>query len=250
VDVRLDGKVALVTGASKGIGRAIAAELACSGARVMISSRKETALKEAAESMEGDVAWFAAHAGRPEDIEACVSATVERFGAVDVLVNNAATNPYAGPLMDLDVGRAIKTVEVNLLGPLLWVQNCWRAGMAEASGVVINISSIGGMRGTKSPLAWYSMTKAGLIHLTQSMAAELGPRVRVNSICPGVVKTDMARLLWESNEEGAARAYPLKRLGVPKDVAGLATFLCSEEGSWITGSTFIVDGGALVGGSR
>jgi NAD(P)-dependent dehydrogenase (short-subunit alcohol dehydrogenase family) len=94
------------------------------------------------------------------------------------------------------------------------------------------------------------MTKAGLIHLTQSMAAELGPRVRVNAICPGVVKTDMARLLWESNEEGAARAYPLKRLGVPKDVAGLATFLCSEEGSWITGSTFIVDGGALVGGSR
>jgi NAD(P)-dependent dehydrogenase (short-subunit alcohol dehydrogenase family) len=250
VDIRLDGKVALVTGGSKGIGRAIAAELARSGAKVMISSRKEAALKEAAESMVGDVGWFAAHAGRAEDVEACVTATVERFGAVDILVNNAATNPYAGPLMDLDVGRAVKTIEVNLLGPLLWVQNCWRAWMAEASGVVINISSIGGVRGARSPIAWYSMTKAGLIHLTQTMAAELGAHVRVNAICPGVVKTDMARMLWEGDEEGVARAYPLRRLGMPEDIAGLATFLTSDEAAWITGSTFVVDGGALVGGSR
>lgn len=250
MDVRLDGKVALVTGASKGIGRAIATELADSGAKVMISSRKSEALKEAAQGMRGEVAWFAANAGRPEEAESCVAATVERFGAVDILVNNAATNPYVGPLMDLDLARATKTFEVNLLGPLMWTQACWKASMAGGSGAVLNVSSIGGVRGAKSTLAWYSMTKAGLLHLTESLAGEMGPRVRVNAICPGVVKTDMARALWEKDEERVAATYPLKRLGIPEDIAGMATFLCSEAASWITGSVFVVDGGALVGGAR
>ena len=250
MDVRLDGKVALVTGGSKGIGKAIATEMARSGASVMISSRKEAALKEASRDMPGEVAWFAANAGRPEDVDACVTATVERFGSVDILVNNAATNPYSGPLMELDVPRASKTFEVNMLGPLVWTQACWKASMVGRSGVVLNVSSIGGIRGGKSPVAWYSATKAGLIHLTASLAAELGPNVRANAICPGVVKTDMARLLWEQDEDGAASGYPLGRLGVPEDISGLATFLCSDAASWITGSVVVVDGGALVGGGR
>ncbi|MBV9660241.1 MAG: SDR family oxidoreductase [Acidimicrobiales bacterium] len=250
MEIRLDGKVALVTGASKGIGKAIATELARSGAKVMISSRKEVALKEAAESMTGEVDWFAANAGNPVDAEACVERTVERFGRIDILVNNAATNPYSGPLMELDAPRATKTFEVNLLGPLVWSQACWRAGLADGSGVILNVSSIGGVRGGKTTIGWYGMTKAGLLHLTQSMAAELGPAVRVNAICPGVVKTDMARALWERDEEGAAEPYPMKRLGIPEDISGAATFLCSDAASWITGAVFVVDGGALVGGTR
>jgi len=250
MDVRLDGKVALVTGASKGIGRAIAAELAASGAQVMLSSRKQDALAEAASTMKGDVAWFAANAGDPDAAEACVGATVDQFGAVDILVNNAATNPYNGPLMDLDRPRAEKTFQVNLLGPLVWTQACWRASMQSRGGAVLNISSIGGIRGGSSALAWYSMTKAGLLHLTQSLAGELGPGVRVNAICPGVVKTDMARALWEADEEGVAQTYPLKRLGVPEDVATMAAFLASDAASWITGGVFVVDGGVLVGGAR
>ncbi|HKE74433.1 MAG TPA: SDR family oxidoreductase [Acidimicrobiales bacterium] len=250
MEVRLDGKVALVTGASKGIGRAIAAQLAASGARVMLSSRKEDALAEAASTMDGEVAWFAANAGEPDAAEACVAATVERFGAVDVLVNNAATNPYAGPLIGLDRPRAEKTFQVNVLGPLVWSQACWWASMERSGGVILNVSSIGGLRGGSSSLGWYSMTKAALLHLTQSLAGELGPGVRVNAICPGIVKTDMARALWETDEDGVARTYALERLGVPDDVATMAVFLASDAASWVTGGTFLVDGGALVGGAR
>jgi NAD(P)-dependent dehydrogenase (short-subunit alcohol dehydrogenase family) len=250
MEIRVDGKVALVTGASKGIGRAIAAELAASGAQVMLSSRKEAALAQAAAEMQGEVTWFAANAGDPEGIEACVAATVSRFGRVDILVNNAATNPYAGPLMGLDIARATKTFQVNVLGPLLWVQSAWRVSMQEHGGSVLNVASIGGLRGGASPVAWYAMTKAALIHQTQSLAAELGPSVRVNALLPGVVKTDMARLLWENDEDAVAQAYPMKRLGVPEDLAGIATFLASDAASWITGAVIVVDGGVTVGPSR
>ena len=250
MEVRLDDRVALVTGASKGIGRAIAAELSASGARVMLVSRKAPALKEAAADMPGEVAWHAGNVGDPDAADAAVAATIERFGAVDILVNNAATNPYVGPLMGLDVPRAEKTVQVNLIGSLLWTQACWRASMQERGGVVLNISSIGGIRAGRSQLAWYSATKAALLHLTQSLAAELGPGVRVNAICPGVVKTDMARALWEADEAGVAATYPLERLGVPEDVATMAAFLVSDAAAWVTGSVFVVDGGVLVGGAR
>jgi NAD(P)-dependent dehydrogenase (short-subunit alcohol dehydrogenase family) len=246
MDLRLDGKVALVTGASKGIGRAIAAAFAASGAQVMLSSRKQDALDEAASTMDGEVATFAAHAGDPDQAAACVAATVERFGAVDILVNNAATNPYFGPTIDIDAPRFDKTVEVNWRGPLMWAQQAWHASMQENGGAILNIASIGGLS-VEPTIGVYNGTKAALIHLTRTLAAELAPGVRVNAIAPGLVKTDMARALWEPNEEAIARRLPMKRLGVPDDIANAAVFLVSDAASWITGTTTIVDGGALLG---
>jgi NAD(P)-dependent dehydrogenase (short-subunit alcohol dehydrogenase family) len=248
MDVRLDGKVALITGASRGIGRAIAAAMAASGASVMLSSRKQADLDAAAEEIRGatraEVDVCAANAGDPDQAEACVAATASRFGAVDILVNNAATNPYYGPTMGIDVERFDKTVAVNWRGPLVWAQAAWRASMAEHGGAVLNIASVGGMA-TEPSIGVYNGTKAALLHLTRQLALELAPGVRVT---PGLVKTDMARALWEPNEEAIARHMPLGRLGEPVDVAQAAVFLCSDAASWITGSTIVVDGGALLRG--
>ena len=243
--ISLDGKVALVTGASKGIGRAIAATFAAAGARVMISSRKQDALDEAAAAMEGEVATFAANAGEPDQIEACVAATVERFGAVDILVNNAATNPYMGRPIDIDLGRYDKTWQVNLRGPLVWTQEVWKASMAERGGAVINIASVGGMA-VEPSIGIYNTTKAALLHLTKVLAADLAPGVRVNAIAPGLVKTDMARALWEPAEDKIAARLPLLRLGEPDDIADAALFLACPLSSWMTGQVVVVDGGALI----
>lgn len=249
MELRLDGRVALVTGASRGIGAQIARRFAEAGAHVMLSSRKPDALEAAAASMRpdavGDLATFAANAGDPEAAAACVAATVERFGSVDVLVNNAATNPYLGPMIDIDLGRLDKTHEVNLRGPFVWMQEAWRRSMAERGGSVINLSSIGGMT-VETSIGHYNVTKAALIHLTRSLAKDLAPGVRVNAICPGLVKTDMARALWESNEEAVAAMVPLGRLGEVDDVASAALFLASDAASWITGTTLVVDGGMLL----
>jgi NAD(P)-dependent dehydrogenase (short-subunit alcohol dehydrogenase family) len=251
MDIRVDGKVALVTGASRGIGKAIATSLAHSGASVMLSSRKIDALEEAAAEIRagggGDVAVFAANAGEPDQAEACVVATVERFGSVDILVNNAATNPYFGPTLEIDTGRFDKTVAVNWRGPLVWTQAAWRASMSDQGGAVLNIASVGGLS-VETHIAVYNGTKAALLHLTRSLAAEMAPGVRVNALAPGLVKTDMARALWEPNEEAVARHMPLRRLGEPVDIANAAVFLCSDAASWITGATLVVDGGALLGG--
>ena len=245
MDLRLDAKVALVTGASKGIGRAIAAEMAASGARVMISSRKQDALEDAAATMDGEVATFVANAGDPAQAAACVAACVERFGGLDILVNNAATNPYGGPIMDIDLPRYDKTMQVNLRGPLVWTQEAWKAALQESGGTVINIASVGGYA-TETSIGVYNTTKAALIYLTKALAAELAPRVRVNAIAPGLVKTDLARALWEPNEAAVARSMPLGRLGDPTDIAAAALFLASDAASWITGHTLVVDGGMLV----
>jgi len=244
MDIRLDGKVALVTGASRGIGRAVATAMAASGAKVMLSSRKREALEEAVEDVPGDADIFVAHAGRPQDAEACVAATIERFGGLDILVNNAATNPYLGPITGITTAQFDKTVEVNWRGPLVWTQCAWRAAMAEGGGVICNIASIGGMT-VEPSIGVYNGTKAALLHLTRQLAAELSPGVRVNAIAPGLVKTDMARALWEPNEAAMRAAVPLGRLGEPQDVAAAAVFLCSDAASWITGATLVVDGGML-----
>lgn len=248
MDLRLDGKTALVTGASKGIGKAIAKVLAENGARVMLSSRKQDALEEAASTIDGETAVFAAHAGRPEEAAACVAETVSRWGGIDILVNNAATNPYMGPAIDIDLPRYDKTFEVNLRGVLAWTQEAWRASMRErGGGSVINLASIGGMS-FGGDIGVYDVTKAGVIHLTRHLATELGPAVRVNAIAPGLVKTDMARVLWEQHGEKIARAWPMKRLGEVDDIADAAFFLASDLSSWITGHVLVVDGGALLGG--
>lgn len=213
----------------------------------MLSSRKQDALDEAAAGMDGEVATFAANAGDPDQAAACVAATVERFGRVDVLVNNAATNPYMGPAIDIDLARYDKTFQVNLRGPLVWTQLAHRASMAEHGGSVVNIASIGGLA-VEPSIGIYNTTKAAIIYLTRTLAAELGPGVRVNAIAPGLVKTDMARALWEPHEEALARRLPTGRLGVPEDIAGAALFLASDLASWVTGHTLVVDGGALVAG--
>ena len=193
---RLAGKVALITGASKGIGKAIAAACAAEGAAVMLSSRKQDALDAAAEEIraatpDARLATYTANAGAEEQAAGCVAATIERLGALDILVNNAATNPVLGRTIDADLGAWDKTFTVNLRGCLVWTQSAWRSWMQEHGGSVINISSIGGISGTTT-IGTYNVTKAAMIHLTKVLAAELAPGVNVNAIAPGLVKTDFA----------------------------------------------------------
>jgi NAD(P)-dependent dehydrogenase (short-subunit alcohol dehydrogenase family) len=244
-DLRLDGRCALVTGASRGIGRAIAAAYAAAGAQVMLSSRKADALAEAAASMDGTVDTFVANAGEPDQAAACIQATVERFGGLDILVNNAATNPYLGRSIDIDLSRYDKTMQVNLRGSLVWTQAAWRATMQDRGGAVINVASVGGLRG-EAGIGIYNVSKSALIHLTKTLAAELAPGVRVNALAPGLVKTDFARALWEPAEDLAAAQVPLQRLGEPEDIANAALYLASDLASWVTGHTLVVDGGALI----
>ena len=244
MELSLKGKVALVTGASRGIGKAIATQYAASGAKVMISSRKEDALRAAAKEMQGEVEVFAANAGDVAAGNECVMATIERFGALDILVNNAATNPYMGPTLGIDESRYDKTFQVNLRGPLFWCKAAWDAHMKNHPGVIINVASVGGLR-AEGHLGVYNLTKAALIHMTRQLAGELGP-TRVVGIAPGLVKTDFAAVLVENFGERLAAQLPTQRLGEPDDIANLATFLASDKGSWITGETYVIDGGAGV----
>jgi NAD(P)-dependent dehydrogenase (short-subunit alcohol dehydrogenase family) len=248
MEVSLQGKVALVTGASRGIGKAIAQGFADSGARVMLSSRKLDGLKAAADEIGGDVDVFAAHAGKPEDAVACIDATIERFGGLDILVNNAGANPYYGFTLGVDEARYDKTFEVNLRGPLFWSQVAWNKAFKERPGVIMNIASVGGMR-SEFGLGVYNITKAAMIHMTRQLAGELGP-TRVVGIAPGLVKTDFAAYLVENFGDDLAKRVPTKRLGEPEDIANLAVFLASDKASWITGDTYVVDGGAGVAHNR
>ncbi|HXX90212.1 MAG TPA: SDR family oxidoreductase [Acidimicrobiales bacterium] len=247
METRLDGKVALVTGSSRGIGLAIARRMAESGASVMLTSRKEAGLDQAASELAGaggEVAWTAANVGHEGAAETCVASTIERFGGLDILVNNAATNPYYGPLVEIDRARAEKTVQVNLDAVLTWTQAAWAAAMAERGGSVVNVASIGGL-GVEPGIGWYNVTKAAVVHLTRQLAYELGPAVRVNALAPGLVRTELSRSLWERHGDAVAGRLPLRRLGEPDDVARAALFLASDAASWITGEVLVVDGGAL-----
>ncbi len=244
MELSLHGKVALVTGASRGIGKAIATQFAAAGAKVMISSRKEDALREARKDMVGDVEIFAANSGDVEAGKACVSATIERFGGLDILVNNAATNPYMGPTLEVDESRYDKTFQVNLRGPLFWCKAAWESHLKQHPGVIISIASVGGLR-AEGALGVYNLTKAALIHMTRQLAAESGP-TRVFGIAPGLVKTDFASVLIENFGERLANQLPLRRIGEPDDIANLALFLASDKASWITGETYVIDGGAGV----
>ncbi|MEU6403218.1 SDR family oxidoreductase [Streptomyces sp. NPDC046985] len=240
------GKVALVTGASRGIGYGVAEALVARGDRVCITGRTEDALKEAVERLGAD--RVIAVAGKAHD-EAHQAEAVERvmaaFGRVDYLVNNAGTNPVFGPIADLDLNVARKVFETNVVSALGFAQRTWHAWQKDNGGAIVNIASIAGL--APSPfIGAYGVSKAAMINLTQQLAHEFAPRVRVNAIAPAVVKTKFAQALYEGREEEAAAAYPLGRLGVPTDIGGAAAFLTSGQSDWITGQTLVVDGGLFL----
>ncbi|MEV0661310.1 SDR family oxidoreductase [Actinomadura luteofluorescens] len=246
----LEGKTALITGASRGIGKAIATALAAEGANVVLSSRKQEALDEVAKEIGAahpgaGVLAKAAHVGDAEQAAACVDAAVAEFGGLDILVNNAGTNPYFGPMADIEPAAAAKTVQVNQFAIVQWTQLALRASLAERGGAIINIASVGGMV-TEHGIGYYNATKAAVIHLSRQFAMELAPKVRVNCIAPGLVKTHLARALWENNEAEIGRYMPLGRIGEPEDIANAAVFLAGDASSWMTGQTLVVDGGATI----
>lgn len=252
MDLRLDEKVAIVTGGSRGIGKGIATAYAQSGAQVMIVSRKAESCEDAAAEIGHGCQWMAGNVGDGEFAASVIDRVVADHGRVDVLVNNAATNPYAGPTIDVDLPRWEKTLQVNVTAPLVWTQLVWQKSMKDGDGgcSVINISSVGGLS-TNEVLGVYDITKSALIHMTKQLAAEMGPKVRVNAIAPGLIRTDFARILWEGERgDEVAKMYPLGRLGETTDIAGAATFLAAETGSWITGQTIVLDGGGIISFNR
>lgn len=242
------GKTAIVTGGTRGIGLGIAAELVRGGARVCVTARKPAELEAAVAGLGGPDRAMAAQGGADDDEhqQRTVAAVLDRFGSVDLLVNNAAVNPHYGPVLDAPLSAVRKVLEVNVVAPIAWTQHCWRSWMREHGGAVLNVASIGGLR-TGPGLGVYDASKAALIHLTRQLAGELGPAVRVNAVAPAVVRTHFARALYEGREDEVAAAYPMRRLGEPADVGRLAAFLLSDDASWITGETVVVDGGVLAG---
>jgi NAD(P)-dependent dehydrogenase (short-subunit alcohol dehydrogenase family) len=242
----LTGRTAVITGASRGIGLAIAQRLADAGANVVLTSRKQESADAAAAQIGGNALGVAAHAVEDDAAQRCIDLTLNHFGSVDILVNNAGTNPAFGPLIDQDHGRFAKVFDVNLWAPLLWTSLAVKGWMGEHGGAVVNTASIGGMA-FEANLGLYNTTKAALIHVTKQLALELSPRVRVNAICPGVVRTRLAEALWKEHEQALSASTALGRIGEPADVAAAVAFLVSDAASWITGETLVIDGGQLLG---
>ncbi len=246
---RLDGRAAIVTGASRGIGLAIAQRLVAEGARVCLTARKPDPLTEAAATLpEGSAITVAGKADDPAHHEEVITRVTEELGGLDILVLNAGINPAYGPMRELDLDAARKILEVNVVAPLAWTQRALELapGFAER-GSVVTVSSVTG--DTPSPgIGMYGVSKAALAHLTRTLAAELGPGVRVNAVSPAVVKTQFAKALYEGKEAEVAADYPMKRLGRPEDVAGAVAYLASDDAAWVTGEVLTVDGGLAVAG--
>ncbi|MFD5637641.1 SDR family oxidoreductase [Streptomyces sp. NPDC127077] len=242
----LSGKVALITGASRGIGYGVAEALIARGDRVCITGRNEDALKEAVETLGADRVIAVAGKAHDEVHQAvAVERTMEAFGRVDFLVNNAGTNPVFGPIAELDLNVARKVFETNVVSALGFAQQTWKAWQGENGGAIVNIASVAGL--APSPfIGAYGISKAAMINLTVQLAHEFAPKVRVNAIAPAVVKTKFAAALYEGREAEAAAAYPLGRLGVPSDIGGAAAFLTSQQSDWVTGQTLVVDGGMFL----
>ncbi|MFE1287257.1 SDR family oxidoreductase [Streptomyces sp. NPDC058751] len=242
----LSGNVALITGASRGIGYGVAEALIARGDRVCITGRNEDALKEAVETLGSDRVIAVAGKAHDEAHQAvAVERTMEAFGRVDFLVNNAGTNPVFGPIAELDLNVARKVFETNVVSALGFAQQTWKAWQGENGGAIVNIASVAGL--APSPfIGAYGISKAAMINLTVQLAHEFAPKVRVNAIAPAVVKTKFAAALYEGREAEAAAAYPLGRLGVPSDIGGAAAFLTSQQSDWVTGQTLVVDGGMFL----
>jgi NAD(P)-dependent dehydrogenase (short-subunit alcohol dehydrogenase family) len=240
------GRAAIVTGASRGIGYGIAEALVARGDRVCITGRNEDALKEAVDRLGADRVIGVAGKAHDEAHQAeVVARTMEAFGRVDFLANNAGTNPVFGPIAEVDLSVARKVFETNVVSALGFAQRTWRAWQKENGGAIVNIASVAGL--APSPfIGAYGISKAAMINLTIQLAAELAPGVRVNAIAPAVVKTKFAAALYEGREEEAAAAYPLQRLGVPEDIGGATAFLLSDQAGWITGQTLVIDGGIFL----
>jgi NAD(P)-dependent dehydrogenase (short-subunit alcohol dehydrogenase family) len=244
----LDGRVALVTGASRGIGSAIALVLAEQGAQVVLSSRKQADLDVEAERINARfperAMAIAAHAGKAEDLQLLVDKAMARFSRIDILVNNAATNPYFGPVLSAELSAWDKTFEVNLRGIFLLTKLVYQASMEKKGGAIVNVASVGGLRPGLG-LGVYNVTKAGVIMLTRQLARELGGTVRVNAVAPGLVKTRFAEALWgnEAILERVLASNPMGRIGMPDEIAGAVAFLASDAASYINGEVLVIDGG-------
>ena len=245
----LEGKVALVTGGGRGIGKEIARRFAAAGANVVIASRKMDNLRQTARefaSLPGKVLPCACHIGKLEQVEQAVAQTEEEFGPVDIMVNNGATNLEQGPSLDVSDAAVLKMVEVNVLSAVRFLRLVVPKMMRKGGGSIINVASIAGLRPQRQGLL-YSFTKAGLIMMTRTWAAEWGPQgVRVNAIAPGLVRTDFSSYFWQNLDANAPfpPGQPLQRLGETSDVGGIALYLASDESSWVTGQVMVIDGGA------
>jgi 3-oxoacyl-[acyl-carrier protein] reductase len=244
---RFQGKTAIVTGASRGIGLAIAERLVAEGAKVVVTARNKEALDDAVTSL-GGPGHAVGVAGKADDVEhqaESVRQAIETFGSADLLVNNTGISAGYGPMVELDLGAARKTLEVNCIAALSWMQQVHRAWMKEHGGAVVNVSSVAGIRPAPG-IGFYGASKAMLISITELLAVELGPDIRVNAVAPAVVKTKFAAALYEGREEKVAAQYPLKRLGVPEDIGSVVAFLLSQDAAWMTGQTVVVDGGVTL----
>jgi NAD(P)-dependent dehydrogenase (short-subunit alcohol dehydrogenase family) len=248
---RFEGRVALVTGASRGIGLGIARRLVAEGARVCVTARKPDPLADAVGGLggEGVAVGVPGRADDPAHRTEAVATTIETFGRIDVLVNNTGINPVYGPVAGTDAGAAAKVFDVNVIAALAWTNEARQAGLGTRPGAaIINVASIAGLRPAIG-IGVYGASKAALIHVTGQLALELAPAIRVNAVAPAVVKTRFATALYEGREAEVAASYPLHRLGNPDDVAAAVAFLASDEASWITGQTLTLDGGVgLTGG--
>ncbi|SDM42208.1 SDR family oxidoreductase [Streptomyces wuyuanensis] len=242
----LSGKVALVTGGSRGIGYGVAEAFVARGDRVCITGRGEDALKEAVENLGADRVIAVAGKAHDEAHQAiAVERAMEAFGRVDFLVNNAGTNPVFGPIAELDLNVARKVYETNVISALGFAQQTWKAWQKDHGGAIVNIASVAGL--SASPfIGAYGMSKAAMVNLTLQLAHEFAPVVRVNAIAPAVIKTKFAEALYEGREAEAAAVYPMGRLGIPSDIGGAAAFLTSDQSDWVTGQTLVVDGGIFL----
>jgi NAD(P)-dependent dehydrogenase (short-subunit alcohol dehydrogenase family) len=244
----LDGKVALISGASKGIGAAMARALAEAGASVVLSSRKQEAVDALAVSFREDgldATGIAANIGRLDDIHALVERTLDVYGGIDIVINNAAVNPVYGPLQDTDANAFDKIIDVNLKGPFELCKKVYPVMQQRGGGSIIHISSIGGLR-PEAGIGIYSVSKAAIINLTRAMAQDWGAdNIRVNAICPGLIRTRFSEALWNDPETQARflRRIPLGRIGEAEDIAGLALYLASGASAYCSGGIYMVDGG-------